>query len=81
MASTSALRIVGSDNELQKLVALIEDVDSVELKVDRARARPSVDRARARSRARAFLTSRGVDLDANQQTKTRTALEFLARGP
>jgi hypothetical protein len=28
--------------------------------------------------ARAFLTSRGVDLDADQQTKTRTALEFFA---
>ena len=28
--------------------------------------------------ARAFLSSRGVDLDANQQTKTRTALEFFA---
>lgn len=33
MASTSAPRIVRSDNELQKLVALIEDVDSVELKL------------------------------------------------
>jgi hypothetical protein len=29
--------------------------------------------------ARAFLSSRGVDLDATQQTKTRTALEFFAR--
>lgn len=28
--------------------------------------------------ARAFLTSRGVDLDTDQQTKTRTALEFFA---
>ena len=28
--------------------------------------------------ARAFLTGRGVDLDAEQQTKTRTALEFFA---
>jgi hypothetical protein len=28
--------------------------------------------------ARAFLSSRGVDLDATQQTKTRTALEFFA---
>jgi hypothetical protein len=28
--------------------------------------------------ARAFLSSRGVDLDADQQTKTRTALEFFA---
>jgi hypothetical protein len=28
--------------------------------------------------ARAFLASRGVDLDADQQTKTRTALEFFA---
>jgi hypothetical protein len=27
---------------------------------------------------RAFLASRGVDLDADQQTKTRTALEFFA---
>jgi hypothetical protein len=27
---------------------------------------------------RAFLTSRGVDLDVDQQTKTRTALEFFA---
>jgi len=33
MASTSAPRIVRSDNELQKLVARIEDVDSVELKL------------------------------------------------
>ena len=29
--------------------------------------------------ARAYLTSRGVNLDAPQQTKTRTALEFFAR--
>ena len=29
--------------------------------------------------ARAYLTSRGVSLDAPQQTKTRTALEFFAR--
>jgi hypothetical protein len=28
--------------------------------------------------ARAFLTSRGIDLDTDQQTKTRTALEFFA---
>jgi hypothetical protein len=28
--------------------------------------------------ARAFLAGRGVDLDAEQQTKTRTALEFFA---
>jgi hypothetical protein len=28
--------------------------------------------------ARAFLSSHGVDLDADQQTKTRTALEFFA---
>jgi hypothetical protein len=28
--------------------------------------------------ARAFLTSRGVDLSAEQKTKTRTALEFFA---
>jgi hypothetical protein len=28
--------------------------------------------------ARAFLSSRGVDLDADQQRKTRTALEFFA---
>jgi hypothetical protein len=27
--------------------------------------------------ARAFLAARGVDLDADQQTKTRTALEFF----
>lgn len=30
------------------------------------------------AQARAFLTSRGVDLSAPQQTKTRTALELLA---
>jgi hypothetical protein len=29
--------------------------------------------------ARAFLASKGVDLDSEQQTKTRTALEFFAR--
>ncbi len=29
--------------------------------------------------ARAFLTSKGVDLDSEQQTKTRTALEFFAQ--
>lgn len=29
--------------------------------------------------ARAFLTSRGVDLSGEQQTKTRTALEFFAK--
>ena len=28
--------------------------------------------------ARAFLTSHGIDLDTDQQTKTRTALEFFA---
>ena len=28
---------------------------------------------------RAFLASKGVDLDAEQQTKTRTALEFFAK--
>ena len=33
MASTMAPRIVRSDEEFQKLVALIQDVDSVELKV------------------------------------------------
>jgi hypothetical protein len=27
---------------------------------------------------RAFLTSRGIDLDGEQQTKTKTALEFFA---
>jgi hypothetical protein len=30
--------------------------------------------------ARAFLSSRGVDLDADQQTKTRTALDYFASG-
>jgi hypothetical protein len=29
--------------------------------------------------SRAFLTSRGVDLEGEQQTKTRTALEFFAK--
>ena len=29
--------------------------------------------------ARAFLTGRGIDLDGEQQTKTRTALEFFAQ--
>ena len=28
---------------------------------------------------RAYLTSRGVDLGGEQQTKTRTALEFFSR--
>ena len=28
---------------------------------------------------RAFLASKGVDLDTEQQTKTRTALEFFAK--
>ena len=28
---------------------------------------------------RAFLTSKGVDLDTEQQTKTRTALEYFSR--
>jgi len=27
---------------------------------------------------RAFLTSRGIDLDGEQQTKTKTALEFFS---
>ena len=31
------------------------------------------------ARARAFLSERGVDLSGEQQTKTRTALEFFAR--
>jgi hypothetical protein len=31
--------------------------------------------------ARAFLASSGVDLDGEQQTKTRTALEFFAKHP
>jgi hypothetical protein len=30
---------------------------------------------------RAFLASRGVDLESEQQTKTRTALEFFAQNP
>ena len=30
------------------------------------------------ARARAFLTSKGIDLSGEQQTKTRTALEFYA---
>ena len=29
--------------------------------------------------ARAFLASKGVNLEGEQQTKTRTALEFFAR--
>jgi hypothetical protein len=29
--------------------------------------------------ARAFLTERGVELGGEQQTKTRTALEFFAK--
>ena len=33
---------------------------------------------RSQPRRERFLPSRGVDLDANQQTKTRTALEFFA---
>ncbi len=28
---------------------------------------------------RAFLSGKGVDLDSEQQTKTRTALEFFAK--
>ena len=28
---------------------------------------------------RAFLSSRGIDLDSEQQTKTRTALEFFSK--
>jgi hypothetical protein len=31
------------------------------------------------ARARAFLSERGVDLEGEQQTKTKTALEFFAR--
>jgi hypothetical protein len=31
------------------------------------------------ARARAFLTERGVDLSGEQQTKTRTALEFFSK--
>jgi hypothetical protein len=30
---------------------------------------------------RAFLASKGIDLDSEQQTKTRTALEFFAKNP
>jgi hypothetical protein len=30
---------------------------------------------------RAFLTSRGVDLTAEQQPKTRKALEYFAQNP
>jgi hypothetical protein len=33
----------------------------------------------AAARARAFLSGRGVDLSGEQQTKTRTALEFFAK--
>ena len=33
----------------------------------------------AAAETKAFLTSRGIDLGAEQQTKTRTALEFFAR--
>jgi hypothetical protein len=33
----------------------------------------------AAAEARAFLTSRGVALEGDQQTKTRTALEFFSR--
>jgi hypothetical protein len=29
--------------------------------------------------SRAFLTSKGIDLDTEQQTKTRTALEFFSQ--
>ena len=29
--------------------------------------------------ARGFLASKGVDLDSEQQTKTRTALEFFSK--
>jgi len=29
--------------------------------------------------SRAFLTERGIDLSGEQQTKTRTALEFFTR--
>ena len=28
---------------------------------------------------RAFLSSRGIDLESEQQTKTRTALEFFSK--
>jgi len=31
------------------------------------------------AKTRAFLTDRGVDLGGEQQTKTRTALEFFSR--
>ena len=78
MASTSTTRIVRSDNELQKPVALIEDVDSVELKLT---VPEPAQVSTARALGLGFLTSRGIDLDADQQTKTRTALEFFARGP
>jgi hypothetical protein len=32
------------------------------------------------ARARAFLSERGIDMSAEQATKTKTALEFFARG-
>jgi hypothetical protein len=32
------------------------------------------------ARARAFLLDRGVNLSGEQQTKTRTALEFFSKG-
>ena len=34
----------------------------------------------AAARARAFLLDRGVNLSGEQQTKTRTALEFFSKG-
>jgi hypothetical protein len=33
----------------------------------------------AAAEARAFLSSRGIDLDTPQETKTRTALEFFSK--
>jgi hypothetical protein len=91
------------DAELEQVLALAKDADSVELNLavpDASAARPSphwawapwkprsgrctsstppTQGSQVASETRAFLSGQGVDLFGEQQTKTKTALEYFAQ--
>ena len=75
-----------SDARMAEALALLEDADSVELKVtvNDTDQRSVIDRLKldvleAELRQGALLTAQGIDLTGQQQTKTQKALAHFAR--
>ena len=71
MAAPDPTRPALSDDDLDDVLALAKDADSVELK--------PAESFLAAAEVRVFLTKRGVDMGGDQEPKTRRALEFFSK--